>query len=69
MYSNIAIFYEQPILSNLLRVYSLGFLIIAIVIVQKTKMSKELDFKTQLGRQLEKYQNRIANKLCCTRYI
>lgn len=48
----IANFYEQPILTNILRVYSLGFIIIALVIVQQTKMTKELDFKTQLKAQI-----------------
>lgn len=49
---HIADFYKQPILTNLLRVYSIDFLIIALVIVQRTKLTKELNFKTQLKVQL-----------------
>ena len=43
----IAQFYEQPVLSSILRVYTLGFLIAAFTIVQETKLVKELDFKMQ----------------------
>ncbi len=44
----IADFYEQPVLVDILRFYCIGFVISSLSIVQKTKLSKELDFKTQM---------------------
>lgn len=48
----VADFYEQPILTNLLRVYSIVFLISAFSAVQLAKFSKELKFKIQFSYQL-----------------
>lgn len=43
----IARFYEQPILTNLVRVYCIGFIISAFAAVQLARLTKKLDFKTQ----------------------
>lgn len=48
----ISIFYEQPVLTNLLRVYSLVFVINSFTAVQLAKFSKELNFKTQFSFQV-----------------
>lgn len=43
----IATFYEMPILTNVTRVLSINFIINALMIVQVTKLTIELDFKIQ----------------------
>jgi teichuronic acid exporter len=43
----LALFFQQPELSNLLRVYGLVFIIGAFSTVQSVRLNKELDFKTQ----------------------
>lgn len=45
----IADFYDQPSLIPLIRVYSLGILLIALAAVQQARMTRNMDFKT-LGR-------------------
>jgi O-antigen/teichoic acid export membrane protein len=45
-------FYEEPILTNLIRVLGLILLVSAFSFVQSTKLNKELDFKTQFKLQL-----------------
>ena len=42
----IAAFYENPILTSLTRILSLNLIFGAIVIVQRTKLTIEMDFKT-----------------------
>jgi O-antigen/teichoic acid export membrane protein len=44
----IASFYQQPILTDLARAIGLTFIINAFSLVQNVKLSKDLDFKTQL---------------------
>lgn len=44
----IADFYGQPQLTSIARVYSLVFIINAFAAVQKTKLTKQLNFKTQM---------------------
>jgi teichuronic acid exporter len=44
----ISSFYEQPVLVNLIRVYSLGFIVNAFASIQQTRLTKELKFKTQM---------------------
>lgn len=44
----IAQFYNQPLLENLIKVYSLTFIIDAFSTVQSTRLTKNLDFKTDL---------------------
>jgi O-antigen/teichoic acid export membrane protein len=44
----IAQFYNQPLLENLIKVYSLTFIIDAFSTVQSTRLTKSLDFKTQM---------------------
>lgn len=44
----IAEFYDQPILTNLTRLYSLSFIIRAFSSVQATKLNKEMNFRLQL---------------------
>lgn len=48
----IASFYDQPILKDILRVYSLTFVIRAFVAVHVAKLTKEMDFKTQMKLQV-----------------
>ncbi|UAY55463.1 lipopolysaccharide biosynthesis protein [Arachidicoccus terrestris] len=48
----IAKFYHQPILSPVVRVYSLAFIIRAFVAVQTTKLTKEMRFKEQMLMQI-----------------
>lgn len=48
----VAEFYNQPILKPLMRVYTLAFVIRALVGVQTTKLSKELRFKEQMLMQI-----------------
>lgn len=48
----VAQFYEQPILTDLLRLYALVFVISAFSAVQLAKFSKELKFKIQFTYQL-----------------
>ena len=43
----VASFYEVPILTNVMRVISLTLIINALCIVQRTKLVKQIDFKTQ----------------------
>ena len=44
----ISIFFEQPLLIDIIRVYCLSFIISAFSGVQRTRMTKQMDFKTQL---------------------
>ncbi len=48
----VAQFYKQDILTNLLRTYSLIFIISSFYVVQIAKFSKELNFKSQFTYQL-----------------
>lgn len=48
----VAHFYKQDILTNLLRTYSLIFIISSFYVVQIAKFSKELNFKSQFTYQL-----------------
>ena len=48
----IASFYKQPILTALIRVYTLTFIIRAFSSVQMTKLTKELNFKLQMTIQI-----------------
>lgn len=43
----IADFYDQEILINIVRIYCLSFIIAAFMAVQKARMTKHMDFKTQ----------------------
>lgn len=43
----IANFYDQPVLTNLVRVYCLIFIISSFAAVQNARLTKKLDFKTQ----------------------
>lgn len=43
----IARFYEQPILTNIVRLYCISFIFSAFAAVQLTRLTKEMDFKTQ----------------------
>lgn len=43
----IADFYDQPILIGIVRLYCLSFIIAAFMAVQKARMTKHMDFKTQ----------------------
>jgi teichuronic acid exporter len=45
---NIAYFFSQPLLVEILRWYGIVFIINAFAIIQSTKMTKEMDFKTQM---------------------
>ncbi|MEP6681651.1 MAG: lipopolysaccharide biosynthesis protein [Parafilimonas sp.] len=45
-------FYNQPILSGVVRLYSLSFVITALVGVQTTRLTKEMRFKTQMAMQI-----------------
>lgn len=44
----IALFYNQPVLSLVVRLYSITFIINAFAAVQTTRLTKSLDFKTQM---------------------
>src|SRR5690606_303240 len=44
----IAVFYEQPILEDLIRVYALIIIIQSFVTVQITRMTKEMNFRIQM---------------------
>lgn len=44
----VGLFFNKPILSELIRVYSIIFIIRAFSTVQSTKLNKEMDFKTQM---------------------
>lgn len=44
----ISIFFKQPILTSIIRIYSITFIINALSIIQLTKLNHSLDFKTQL---------------------
>jgi O-antigen/teichoic acid export membrane protein len=44
----IAVFFEQPVLKNLVRVYCLSFIITATYAVQQAMLTKNMDFKTQM---------------------
>lgn len=48
----IARFYEQPMLSSLVRVYGLSFIIQALVAVQTTRLVKAMNFRLQLLMQM-----------------
>lgn len=48
----IANFFKQPPLINIVRVYSIIFILQALVSVQNTKLTKEMNFKLQLYMQL-----------------
>ncbi len=48
----IAEFFSQPILSDVIRVYTLSFVIQALVGVQTTRLTKELNFKLQMFMQI-----------------
>lgn len=43
----VAIFYNQPLLVDLMRVYCIVFIINAFSIIQNTRLAKEMDFKKQ----------------------
>lgn len=43
----IADFYDQPILISIVRLYCISFIIAAFMAVQKARMTKKMDFKTQ----------------------
>lgn len=43
----IAVFFQQPILSNILKIYCLTFIVNSLTIVQTTKLTLELNFKKQ----------------------
>ncbi len=45
-------FYEQPRLTDLIRVYSLVIIISSLFIIQKTRLTHELNFKYQMKAQL-----------------
>lgn len=45
-------FFEQPLLTPVIRVYTLSFVIQALVGVQVTKLTKEMKFKTQMMMQI-----------------
>ncbi|WP_405198348.1 lipopolysaccharide biosynthesis protein [Christiangramia sp. LLG6405-1] len=48
----ISIFYEQPRLTDLIRVYSIVIVINSLFTIQKTKLTHELNFKHQMKAQL-----------------
>jgi len=48
----ISIFYEQPILTDLIRVFALSFIINAFVAVHVAKLTKEMNFKKQMTIQI-----------------
>jgi len=51
----IAKFYHQPILTGVIRLYTLSFIIGAFESVQRTKLTKEMDFKKQMTVQIPSY--------------
>lgn len=48
----ISVFYDQPRLTNLIRVYSIVIMIKSLYTIQKTKLTFELNFKNQMKAQL-----------------
>ncbi|MDO6390226.1 lipopolysaccharide biosynthesis protein [Pontibacter sp. BT731] len=48
----IAAFYEQPILESIVQIYTLSFIINAFASVQRTKLTKEMNFKIQMTIQI-----------------
>ncbi len=48
----IASFFKQPILTPLIRVYTVSFIIQALVGVQTTRLTKKMNFKLQMFMQL-----------------
>lgn len=48
----VATFYKQPVLSDLLRIYSLSFVIKSFVGVQTTRLTKDMNFKLQMYMQI-----------------
>lgn len=48
----IANFYNQPILSSVLRLYSVAFILRSFVVVQTTRLTKEMNFKLQMKMQI-----------------
>lgn len=57
----IANFYNQPVLIDIIRIYCLSFVINAFSAIQFTRLTKELDFKTQMLVTIPSY---IAAALC-----
>lgn len=45
-------FYNQEVLTNIIRVYSLSFILSAFVGVQSARLTKKMDFKTQMTIQI-----------------
>lgn len=48
----VAEFYDQEVLKNILRVFALSFIVRAFMAVHMTKLTKEMDFKTQMRIQI-----------------
>lgn len=48
----ISTFYEQPALTAIIRVYTLSFILQALMAVQATRLTKEMNFKAQMLMQL-----------------
>lgn len=48
----IAAFYEQPILVKIIRVYTFSFVIDAFVSIQRTRLTKSMNFKTEMTIQV-----------------
>jgi teichuronic acid exporter len=49
---SISHFYNQPVLSSVVRVYTLSFIIQALVAVQTTRLTKKMNFKLQMYMQI-----------------
>src|SRR5690554_3362393 len=48
----IALFFDQPLLSSIVRVYTLAFIIQALLAVQSARLTKEMNFKLQMYMQI-----------------
>src|SRR5690606_36337105 len=48
----IALFFDQPLLILIIRVYTLSFIVQALVGVQTTRLTKEMNFKLQMYMQI-----------------
>jgi O-antigen/teichoic acid export membrane protein len=48
----IALFFDQPLLTSIIRVYTISFIIQALVGVQTTRLTKQLNFKLQMYMQI-----------------
>lgn len=48
----IALFFDQPLLSSIVRVYTLSFIIQALLAVQSARLTKEMNFKLQMYMQI-----------------